>query len=362
MRAAALRLTGATALAGLLGLTACEQSADTVADADQSVAADAGADMDADIAADAADLACDRQCVLDALDAYVTALGAGDVADAPLADEVAFVENVTRMEPGEGLWADITTGPGAFQIRVPDEMLQSAGSIGLMQREHPPLGDDATDAQRADAEDGVQDVLVAIRLQLEDGLVTEAEHLVAPIANPDWLANLQTPRPGLLAEIPENRRLPHGQLMEIGASYYEALDNNDADLFPFAPDCERRENGILTAGGDRPQPEPGQIAVDCYGQIESGAFQYIDRIENRRMFAADPVTGLAMGLSHFRHPMDQESWTVTTIDGQEIERPMTNAPFDMPAAHIFKVGPEGQVHEIEAVGVSTGYDSPTGWE
>lgn len=359
MRGSNMSLPGATALGGiLLALAACEQSADTAAEAPAPAATAADADL-----ADAADAAaCDRQCLLDAIDTYVAALVAGDPAAAPLAGDVAFVENVTRMQPGEGLWANAASGPDSFQIRVPDVELQAAGYIGRMQRDHPPLGDDATDAQREDAEDGVQDVLVAIRLQFEDGLVTEAEHLVAPITDPGWLDNLQTPRPGLGAEIPENRRLPHNQLMEIGASYYEALDNNDADLFPFAPDCERRENGILTAGGDRPQPEPGQIAVDCYGQIESGAFQYIDRIENRRMFAADPVTGLAMGLSHFRHPMDRDSWTVTTIDGQQIERPMTNAPFDMPAAHIFKVGPEGQVHEIEAVGVSTAYNSPTGWE
>jgi hypothetical protein len=34
----------------------------------------------------------------------------------------------------------------------------------------------------------------------------------------------------------------------------------------------------------------------------------------------------------------------------------------MPAAHIFKIGPEGTVHEIEAVGFTAPYESPTGWE
>jgi hypothetical protein len=34
----------------------------------------------------------------------------------------------------------------------------------------------------------------------------------------------------------------------------------------------------------------------------------------------------------------------------------------MPAAHVFKVGADGLVHEIEAVGVVVPYDSPTGWE
>jgi ketosteroid isomerase-like protein len=36
-------------------------------------------------------------------------------------------------------------------------------------------------------------------------------------------------------------------------------------------------------------------------------------------------------------------------------------PFDLPAAHIFKVR-GGKIHEIEAMGFSVPYDSRTGWE
>ena len=41
---------------------------------------------------------------------------------------------------------------------------------------------------------------------------------------------------------------------------------------------------------------------------------------------------------------------------------MPYKPFDMPAAHIFKIGPEATVHEIEAVGVVAPHNSPSGWE
>jgi hypothetical protein len=37
-------------------------------------------------------------------------------------------------------------------------------------------------------------------------------------------------------------------------------------------------------------------------------------------------------------------------------------PFDLPAAHIFKVGADGKVHEIEAMGFLAPLDSPSGWE
>jgi hypothetical protein len=37
-------------------------------------------------------------------------------------------------------------------------------------------------------------------------------------------------------------------------------------------------------------------------------------------------------------------------------------PFDLPAAHVFKVGADGKVHEIEAMGFLAPLNSPSGWE
>jgi hypothetical protein len=321
--------------------------------------------------------ACDRQCLIDATDAYVAALVAHDTARAPLADNIVFVENVTRKQPGEGLWQSAVTAPTVFEIHVPDEVNQSVGYLAMMTRMAPPQAPQgATPEQVAEAASGTpveQPVLVAFRLQFDDdGRITEAEHLLTGVREPQ-LVNLQTLRPGILTEIPAAQRLPHDRLIDIGISYYPALDDNDSDLTFFAPDCERHENGMITASaaaapaapaipGTAPAPA---VARDCYGQIESGSFQYIDRIENRRVFAADPVTGLVMGLSHFRHPMDNLPYNVTNVDGTTSERTAANfpfAPFDLPAAHIFKVGADGLMHEIEAMGFTTAYDSPTGWE
>ena len=61
-----------------------------------------------------------------------------------------------------------------------------------------------------------------------------------------------------------------------------------------------------------------------------------------------------MGFSHFRHPFDNLPYQVTHTDGSTSERNKENMPFnpfDMPAAHIFKIGADGLVHEIEAVGL-----------
>ena len=102
-------------------------------------------------------------------------------------------------------------------------------------------------------------------------------------------------------------------------------------------------------------------------------------IELRTLFAAalpalslaacggggSPASGLAMGFSHFRHPFDNLPYTVIHTDGPTSERNAENMlfdPFDMPAAHIFKIGADGLVHEIEAMGFTSPYNSPTGWE
>jgi hypothetical protein len=63
--------------------------------------------------------------------------------------------------------------------------------------------------------------------------------------------------------------------------------------------------------------------------------------------------------------MDNLPYMVTNTDGSQSERTKDDlnfAPFDLPAAHIFKIGADGMVHEIEAMGFTAPYNSPTGWE
>lgn len=295
--------------------------------------------------------ACDRDCLIKLTDDYVAGLAKHSADGLPLAANVAFVENVKPLKVGEGLWKDTTGGPTQFSIHVPDEANQTAGWLGMIQRDGKPT-------------------IVAIRLKLDgDGKIAEAEHLYSAVNEPQ-LANVATPRGGLLADVPEANRLSHDELIRMGASYYDALDDNDGTLMPFAADCERHENGMVTAGGDA-GPEPNgvgdpPIARDCAGQLTSGVFQYITTIGNRRVFAADPQTGLVMGLSHFHHPMDFAPYEVTALDGTKImytrDKQMKFDPFDLPAAHIFKVGADGKVHEIEAMGFMAPLNSPSGWE
>jgi hypothetical protein len=296
---------------------------------------------------------CSRDCLIETTDVYLASLVLHDPTMAPLSADVVIVENAQRIEPGDGLWDSANAAPTDFAIYVPDPVAQTVGFLGVMTVNDAPT-------------------VVALRLKLGGGGIVEAEHLVTnAITNEGSLANLATPRPGLVSEVPPAERMSREDLLRIGGSYYDALDDNDGTLAPFAADCERHENGFITAG---PGPGPGgpppgggaapagsPVARDCAGQLTSQAMAYIDSLDNRRMFAADPVTGLAMGLSHFRHSMTRGEYEVTALDGTKVMRNPSFNPFDLPAAHVYKIT-NGEIHEIEAMGFMAPYMAPTGWE
>lgn len=288
----------------------------------------------------------DRPGLVHLTDRYVAALVANDPDAVPLAPGVRTVENLRQIKPGDGLWAAASGRPGSFAIYVPDPQRQTAGFIGVLEQDGGPA-------------------LLGLRLATEGGEIVEAEHLIASGLAEANLPNLRAPRPGLLAEIPPGQRLPAEDLRAIGATYYDALVRNDSSLAPIAADCERHENGLVTAGPTRGAPPPGSsfpaVPAACAAQIDSKAFTYIAGIDNRRVFAADPVTGLAMGLSMFRHPMDNVPYEITLADGTTTMHAPAFAPFDLPAAHIWKIRPDRQIHEIEAMGFLAPYGSPTGW-
>jgi len=287
---------------------------------------------------------CERACLKALADSYLAALVAHDPSRVPIAANAKLVENVTAMKVGEGLWKTASAVPTAFKIYVPDPVSQEVGFLGVL-------------------DEGGKPVELALRLRLQDGKIVEMEHLVARGLSERNLPNLQTPRAVFSASVPAAQRNTRAEMLKIGASYYDALDDNDGSKAPFADDCVRRENGMQTTSNPPPE-KPGGIAsmgaLGCAKQLDTGTFQYIDKIDNRRVEMADPETGLVMGLSHFHHPMKDKFVTIKGIPGVE-KIDMNFDPFDLPAAHIFKVS-GGKIHEIEAMGFRADYNSPTGWE
>ncbi len=286
---------------------------------------------------------CDRACLDKTVDTYIAAMVAHNPSGAPLAADVKFVENTVPMKPGEGLWKTASQGPTTFKIYVPDPVSQQVGLLCMMK-------------------EGDKPIQFGLRLKLKNGKIIEAEHLIARDLRETSLKNLQTPRPGLLATVPPAERTPRDKMLKIGYSYYTALVSANGNAAPFADDCLRHENGMQTTGNPPPKtPGMGTMgAMGCRDQINTHTFDYITRIEPRRVEIADPETGLVFGLSQFRQPMEQKFVKIVGVpDVQKVD--LNIKPFDLPAAHIFKIQ-DGKIHEIEAMGFMMPYNSKTGWE
>jgi len=316
----------------------------------------AGAAQAAKPAVAAAPVPLDRAALVRLVDDYLAALVAHDPKQAPLAADVKFVENVTRMQPGEGLWKTASGVPTTYKVVVPDAVAQAVGFIVMMQ--------ESVDGKTIP-------IQVGGRLKVVNGRIAEAEHVVVHSVRETSMKNLMKPRAPLLTDVTEPYRDARGRLLYIGRRYYDALDLNNGRLAPFADDCVRFENGMQTARNTVPTEAAGTSAgpgagpslvgsLTCAAQLDSQTFTYIDTIDNVRMIAADEQTGLAIGFSHFRHSMKNKEFHLVGIPGRETYT-MNTAPFDLPAVHIFKIW-NGQIHEIDALGFTTGYMSKTGWE
>src|ERR1700722_15552792 len=155
------------------------------------------------VCAAAAPQPCDRDCLKGLANSYLAALVAHDPSKVPLSAHVKFVENIKRIEPGEGLWKTASEAPTTFAIYVPDPVSGQVGFIGMMKADGKP-------------------VELALRLKVRNGKIVETEPLVAANFPPPVVPNLNTPRPGLLAVVPKDQRSTHAQMLKIGATYYEA--------------------------------------------------------------------------------------------------------------------------------------------
>ena len=307
---------------------------------------------------------CDRACLLGIADSYFAAMAAHDPKRAPFAANVKFTENTRVLPMGEGLWKNLLEGPTTFKIYVPDPVAGQIGFIGMLKET--PVASTATFSPAVAPAGGAQGgaprgggaaptgaIQLALRLKVQNRQITEAEHIVARIGQNN-LANLQTPRPGLIAVVPPAERLSRDLMLLIGNSYYDAIVQSNGNASPFADDCERRENGMRTAGPG------GTVTQGCRGQLTSRAMSYIQSIDLRPVWIADEETGLVFGLTMFRHPMEEKFVTLLNPDGTTTQRPMNFNSFDFEAAHIFKIR-GGKIHEIEAMGFSLPFHSKNGW-
>jgi hypothetical protein len=302
---------------------------------------------------------CDRQCLVNYMQQYLAALVKHDPKTMPFASNVKFTENTDKsveiMQPGKGLWKTASDGPTDFQIYAADPEGQAVACLVIMKEKD-------------------KNILLAARLKFADGKIVEVEHLVSRGGVNTSQPGLQKPRPGLLEDVTKSDRMKRDQLIKIGLSYYDALTGEDGTLAPMAPECERHENGMTSAGGKPPEPKatpPGvptaaksnpmaAMPRDCTGQISAGVFAYITEIQPRRLVVADVQKGLAVGFSMFQHDGHLKTLPIKGVPGVD-SMPGFTQQFNFPSFHIFKIR-KGKIYEIEAIGASLPYGAKAEWE
>jgi len=298
--------------------------------------------------------ACDRACLVGVMDKYLAALPAHDPAGAPLASNVKFTEQAAQIPVGDGLWLSATEAPTTFKIVAADPTSGQVGAIVTMKEWDKPI-------------------LLAARLKVADGKITEIENVIARDLRPASMANLNTPRQALLDDVPAAERTPRDQMLAAAFSYFDSIEQDDGTVAPFADDCTRHENGLQTTNNKTASPTPlngvgsnlGSAlaklgAMTCTDSMSTGSLQYITMIRPRHLLIVDEQKGLVFGFPRFVHRGDDRHYKITGVPGVDaIDMPF--GPTDLQASEMFKIR-SGKIHEIEATGFINAYMAPTGWD
>ncbi|HEX4136133.1 MAG TPA: hypothetical protein VHY84_16085 [Bryobacteraceae bacterium] len=289
---------------------------------------------------------CDRGCLTGILDRYLDAMVANDSKKAPVAANIKYTENSARLPLTEGLWFT-ASGLTDYKVVLADPQGGAAAFIGVV-TEHMPPGQPP------------RNTILALRIKVASRKITEAEAVVVRNVNERNMANLKTPRPGLIETLAPAQRRSRADLIRISNLYFDAIEQSSGSVAPFDDNCNRLENGMRTAGPPLDGSSGGRGATQrCADGMNSGVFQVITAIKPRRVLVVDEEKGLTFGIYMFQH---KGLTQITMKDGSTRPAPyFVGQPVTMPMAEVFKVV-NGNIREVEAVGTQIPYGLGSGWE
>ena len=297
---------------------------------------------------------CDRACMIGIVDRYLAALVRHDPAGLPLNHDVKFTENTARLKVGsEGLWVGASELPTGFRIYAIDVDAGEAGFYGVMKERDRPL-------------------IIALRLKVVNGQMTEIEHVLARGLRAEAAKNLALPRPEFTTVVPPASRLPRQQMINIADSYFEAIEHANGKLAPFADNCVRRENGMQTTHNAKPVPWPVPLGskqaddamayigtLSCSDQLDTHVMDFITRLWPRRHEIVDQELGLVLSFPMFQHRGGSGTIKIYHVPDAD-SLPLGGSSSNMQAGEIFKID-HGRIVAIEAMGVFLPYGTKSGW-
>jgi len=298
---------------------------------------------------DAAETFCNRECLAGVMNAYLQGLVKHDAAALPTTRNVKYTENGVRLALGDGLWQTAAALP-TYRLDIIDEEAEQVGLLGRI------------------SENGNNN-WYAVRLKVEPGArVSEIEVLVnrSISAPPQGSSGGAPPRqdsephPLMAQVLPASARLTREQLADISDAYFTGLDTEEsARNVRFSPDCQRRENGTVTA--NNPDAPKGTMASwDCRTQFDTGFSVIVTDIRERRFEVVDRTKGLAFAWAYFDHNGTVAKFTNTPEKKPADVASMFRQPISFYIAEVFKVM-DGNIRQIEAVLTTVPYQMESGW-
>ena len=292
----------------------------------------------------AAETKCDRACLEGFVNQYLAALAARDTSKVSFAGGVKFTENTAKLKVGEGFWGT-ASGVGTFKLYFAEPEAGQVGFIGTMREWDNP-------------------VIFCLRLKVADGKVAEVEDFVVRDANAAKnLEAIGQPNPLFTQAIPAAERATREELVKTANMYFSGLQNNDGKgVYPFAPDCNRIENGTQTTNNPGPysrEPNTGNwvMSLGCEAQFKTGFFKIVTRIRERRWVVVDRERGLAFAFGFFDHAGTVKSMTLT--DGRIVPATLRH-PFTWEIGEVFKIE-KGKIRAVQAALTQEPYGIKSGW-
>jgi len=277
---------------------------------------------------------CDNGCLRKVADQYLAALVKHDARRLPLAKDVKFTENGQRLNLTEGLWKGASS-VGAFREFFVDPSTGNVLFIGVVDESGSPA-------------------ILAARLKVDDGKVTEIETVVArkgshPLFTPELMTVAD---PLFAAQVPADVRVPRTRMVEIANLYLDGLEQNSSANIPATPDCDRYENGTKTTFRT---PASGNCAKSA------DAINYIKAVKDRRFFIVDERTGVVACTIVFDIP-GGDPMPAAQASGSEAQLQTTlRKPRMLLLTELFKIE-GGNISRIQAVMHNLPHGSGSGWE
>lgn len=283
---------------------------------------------------------CERACLYQILDRYLAALKAGDASKAGFAPGARTSENNVMLRPGDGMWGTITA-LGDYELRFADAETGSVGFYGVVRE---------TDTSAP----------FAVRLQVRDGLISEAETIVArpqEAGVPFVTADIH-PLSVLNEIVPAAERSSRARMIDIANGYFATIQRNDGTMHTtFSDDCNRREDGFQTT--NRKDDTWGEIThLGCGQQFKLGWYWFDDRLRARRYLVVDRERGLVMAAGFIDHEGRVGDYKLS--DGRKATSKIFRHPHSYCLLETFKIR-AGKIQQVEAVFTTVPYNMPTPW-